>query len=261
MTTKLVANRFRTRKPDVAALNLKQAQHMAQAAPAAPPQGAALGRITTVQMAVPQGGAPAAMAGASMVGASMAGGRKIPTGQIFSEPEDGFGNTKFATARGAPPTQAHPPTSQNPASHAPAPQDAAAQSLDAIRREGLSGRQLRMARRLAQKHNLPATSDHDAVRLLRNAGIDPFQGNSALEVVSQADAPAGQSQSRELALSGGQKLPQTVKAAGLPSIEDRAAEAHIAEVGRIQQDIVRRRRAKTLQLMARMAVFIGLPAV
>ncbi|MFD1809060.1 hypothetical protein ACFSHQ_16020 [Gemmobacter lanyuensis] len=45
--------------------------------------------------------------------------------------------------------------------------------LDAIRREGLTGRQLRLARRLAQKHNLPATSDFDAVRLLRQAGLDP----------------------------------------------------------------------------------------
>ena len=39
--------------------------------------------------------------------------------------------------------------------------------LDAIRREGLTGRQLRMARRVAQKHGLAPTSDFDAVRLLR----------------------------------------------------------------------------------------------
>jgi capsular polysaccharide transport system permease protein len=133
--------------------------------------------------------------------------------------------------------------------------------IDAIRREGLTGRQLRMARRLAQKHNLPATSDFDAVRLLRQAGIDPFQANSALEVVSGGDLPNGASQSRERALSGGVKLPQTLKSAGLPSVEDRAAEAHIAEVSRIQRDIVRRRRAKTIQLIARMGVFVGLPTL
>jgi len=285
MTTKLVANRFRTRKPDMAVLNLQNGQHMAKPAPMpaaitpAAQAGAALGRITPVQMVRPAGQGPAqggaangagaradagGVVGAATGGAGVTGGRKIPTGQIFSEPEDGFGNTKFATARGAQnpvkpplPAQGQPQASQP----ALAPQDAAAQALDAIRREGLSGRQLRIARRLAQKHNLPATSDHDAVRLLRNAGIDPFQGNSALEVVSQADTPAGASQSRELALSGGHKLPQTIPAAGLPSIEDRVAEAHIAEVGRIQQDIVRRRRAKTLQLLARMAVFIGLPTI
>ena len=66
---------------------------------------------------------------------------------------------------------------------------------------------------------------HGAVRLLRNAGIDPFQANSALEMVSSADSPPGMSQSRELALSGGAKLPQTVKPAGLPTVEDRTTEA------------------------------------
>ena len=43
-----------------------------------------------------------------------------------------------------------------------------------IRREGLTGRQLRMARRLAQKQGLTPSSDFDAVRQLREMGIDPF---------------------------------------------------------------------------------------
>ena len=220
MTMTLVAKRFRTRKP---ALTLSTP--IAPQAPVAPaaPSGAALGRITPVQMPPQTGG----------------GGRKIPTGQIFAEPEDGFGNVKFATARGA------------------AAPESAGSALDAIRREGLTGRQLRMARRLAQQHNLPATSDHDAVRLLRAAGIDPFQGNAALGVVAGAE-PAP---SRELALSGGVQLPQTVKPAGLPSIEERTAEAHLAEVSRIQQDILRRRRIKTMQLLGRLAVFVGLPTL
>ena len=68
--------------------------------------------------------------------------------------DDGFGSQSFATARNA--------------SLAPVPE--AGPDIDSIRREGLTGRQLRMARRVAQKHGLPATSDFDAVRLLRNAG-------------------------------------------------------------------------------------------
>ena len=48
----------------------------------------------------------------------------------------------------------------------------ASQDIDAIRSEGLTGRQLRMARRMAQKHGLAPTSDFDAVRLLRAKGID-----------------------------------------------------------------------------------------
>ena len=70
--------------------------------------------------------------------------------------DDGFGTEKFATARGADPGPS-------------------GTEVDGIRREGLTGRQLRLARRLAQKHGLPATSDFDAVRLLRKAGIDPMQ--------------------------------------------------------------------------------------
>ena len=245
MTMKLVANRFRTRKPEApapqAAQPARPMQMQAAAPQLAPPQGAALGRIQPLQMPAPGGQLPNR-------------GTKVPTGQIFSEPSDGFGDMNFATARG--PSTAAP--SAGPAAGA-APMPSPGDDIDAIRREGLTGRQLRMARRLAQKHNLPATSDFDAVRLLRQAGIDPFQTNSALEVVSGGDLPAGASQSRELALSGGVKLPQTLKSAGLPSVEDRAAEAHIAEVSRIQRDIVRRRRAKTIQLIARMGVFVVFP--
>ena len=52
-----------------------------------------------------------------------------------------------------------------------------------IRKEGLTGRQLRMARRMAMKYGLAPTSDFDAVRLLRKRGIDPFQRANLLEVV------------------------------------------------------------------------------
>ena len=60
---------------------------------------------------------------------------------------------------------------------------AAETDIDTIRREGLTGRQLRMARRVAQKHGLAPTSDFDAVRLLRAKGIDPFQRSNMLELV------------------------------------------------------------------------------
>ena len=59
--------------------------------------------------------------------------------------------------------------------------------FDAIRQEGLTGRQLRMARRTAQRHDLPATSDFDTVRLLRQAGIDPFQRSNLLELTPKND--------------------------------------------------------------------------
>ena len=90
-------------------------------------------------------------------------------GALFTPLEDGFGNQSFLPpepdqTEPEPPKAAEPP----PAVAAPAPLTGVpGADLDAIRREGLTGRQLRLARRLAQKHNLPATSDFDAVRLLR----------------------------------------------------------------------------------------------
>ncbi|WP_206018277.1 hypothetical protein [Roseovarius nitratireducens] len=63
-------------------------------------------------------------------------------------------------------------------------------SIDDIRREGLTGRELRMARRVAQKHGLAPTSDFDAVRLLRARGIDPFQRTTMLELVKGDGAKA-----------------------------------------------------------------------
>jgi capsular polysaccharide transport system permease protein len=160
---------------------------------------------------------------------------------------DGFGAQSFPTARG---------------DSAPMHDDNAPHDIDAIRREGLTGRQLRMARRLAQKYNLPATSDFDAVRLLRQQGIDPFQANSVLEMV-QGKAEQQPSGSRALTLTQADavRLPQTIKPIQLPSPDQRAEMAHIAEVGRIQRDIAARRRKKTVLLAARLFVFVGLPTL
>lgn len=170
--------------------------------------------------------------------------------------DDGFSDQKFPTARG----NAQPARPSTAAvAHAA---DSAPQDIDLIRQEGLTGRQLRMARRLAQKHGLPATSDFDAVRLLRNAGVDPFQANAVLELVSSDDGGADLGMSRALAITPGGdgiQLPQTVKPIQLPSAELRAEQAHIAEVSKIQRDIVRRRKRKSMMLMARLSVFVLLP--
>ena len=162
---------------------------------------------------------------------------------------DGFGGGAFATAGG--------PIAR------PGSPEAAPTEIDAIRREGLTGRQLRMARRLAQQHGLPATSDFDAVRLLRARGIDPFQINAVLELVGGGGAATGgQPGSRALTVTpggDGVRLPQTMKPAQLPSTETRAEQAHLAEVMKIQRDMARRRRRKSVLLFARLSVFVLLP--
>ncbi|MDC0658251.1 capsule biosynthesis protein [Leisingera sp. SS27] len=132
--------------------------------------------------------------------------------------------------------------------------------LDAIRQEGLTGRQLRLARRMAQKHNLPATSDFEAVRMLRERGIDPFKRANMLElVVPQNKAqPAGSPPA-----PGSIQLPQTVPAgrSNLPAAELSPAERRAREIQDIQRDIARRRRRKLSLLAARLAFFVMLPTL
>lgn len=181
---------------------------------------------------------------------------RIGDDAFFPSADDGFGAGRIATAQTL-----------------PAANDTAPQDIDAIRREGLTGRQLRMARRLAQKHGLPATSDFDAVRLLRKAGIDPLQRSTVLELVAsdaeddgagaaQAGPAGGSSRALTVAPPGdGVRLPQTIKPIKLPTTEVRVEQAHIAEVARIQRDMAARRRRKMLLLVARMFFFVGLPTL
>ncbi|MCF6316727.1 MAG: capsule biosynthesis protein [Marinosulfonomonas sp.] len=127
------------------------------------------------------------------------------------------------------------------------------QSIDDIRKEGLTGRQLRMARRVAQKYGLAPTSDFDAVRLLRAKGIDPFQRANMLELVT-AD---GEQQENQL------QLPQTIPTGqtNLPSTEVDTAGARAKAIIAIQRDIAKRRRKKLVLLLSRLAFFVLLPTL
>ncbi|SDO27972.1 capsular polysaccharide transport system permease protein [Lutimaribacter pacificus] len=144
--------------------------------------------------------------------------------------------------------------------------------IDAIRREGLTGRQLRMARRVAQKHGLAPTSDFDAVRLLREAGIDPFQRSTMLELVVP-EGEHGTGEGGVQPMNGLQmatakvpadrvQLPQTMPAGEtLPSTEIAPAERRASEIRNIQRDIARRRRRKLALLLTRLSFFVLLPTV
>ncbi|MDF3415748.1 capsule biosynthesis protein [Sulfitobacter sp. M57] len=135
--------------------------------------------------------------------------------------------------------------------------------IDAIRREGLTGRQLRMARRVAQKHDLAPISDFDAVRLLRAKGIDPFERSNMLElVVPQGNGADGAQQLGRIETTRTQ-LPQTVPADGtsLPSTEISPAERRAREISDIQREITNRRRRKLGLLLVRLAFFVMLPTI
>ena len=135
-------------------------------------------------------------------------------------------------------------------------------NIDEIRKEGLTGRQLRMERRTAQRHDLPATSDFDAVRLLRQAGIDPFQRSKLLEL-----APKSSGNLPPMAKSGRASRPQLPQRLGasenLPALitEDYRALRRAREVERIQQSIIRRRQKKLTLLGLRLAFFVDLPTL
>jgi capsular polysaccharide transport system permease protein len=143
--------------------------------------------------------------------------------------------------------------------------------IDAIRREGLTGRQLRMARRVAQKHGLAPTSDFDAVRLLRAEGIDPFQRATMLDLVmprdDEADDESAPPPARAVAQQpmpiGRVQLPQTMPSNDpyLPSKEVSPAERRARDIVDIQRDIARRRRRKLLLLFTRLSAFVFLPTL
>ncbi|WP_373354634.1 capsule biosynthesis protein [Pseudoroseicyclus sp. CXY001] len=166
------------------------------------------------------------------------------------------------------------------------PQGNAAEAIDEIRAEGLTGRQLRMARRVAQKHGLAVTSDFDAVRQLRDQGIDPFQRSNVLELIVPEEsgaataAPghdfaeglpsrrraAGPPATAEAAV----QLPQTVPSKKtLPSTETvepapepkKKPASGFAEVQKIQRDMAKRRRRRMALLIVRLAVLVGLPTL
>lgn len=158
------------------------------------------------------------------------------------------------------------PTAGTPAAPQPAQRQTEGMSIEeelaAIRAEGLTGRQLRMARRTAQKHGLQPASDFDAVRLLRRQGIDPFERSSMLElVVNDGERRADT-----------QRLPATVRQPSVPAPATQTAPAMVQppsldeaaraqEILRMQRDIAKRRRKRLLLLAARLMAFVMLPTM
>ncbi len=181
------------------------------------------------------------------------------------------------TPKNPPETQIGTPAEEQPSAQlgdiASARETAAETDIDAIRREGLTGRQLRMARRVAQKHGLAPISDFDAVRQLRKRGIDPFQRSNLLELVVPGEGGgAGGGKDGGLPVAtGGQppdmgrtQLPQTVqvKKAGLPSTDTMTpADRRQVEIMHIQRDIARRRRRKLALLFTRLSAFVFIPTI
>lgn len=128
--------------------------------------------------------------------------------------------------------------------------------IEAIRAEGLTARQLRLARRVAQKHDLKPTCDSDAVRQLRLRGIDPFQRINVLDLVVPERGGVAPDDAASLPRPGsdaGETLPSAQVASPM--------QRRVREVAEIQQDILRRRRRNALLMAARLAFFVALPGL
>ncbi|MEM7243192.1 MAG: capsule biosynthesis protein [Pseudomonadota bacterium] len=149
------------------------------------------------------------------------------------------------------------PAKKDDQAEAPSPTDVRAQ-IEEIKKENLSGQQMRMARRLAQKHGLKAISDLDAVRVLRENGIDPFANlnnplGGAIDARNEAAAPDQSKQPLNLpAKRKGSQVGQTK-----PMTDDDRGR----ELSNIQRDLVRRRRRRVIQLYTRLFFFVILPTI
>jgi capsular polysaccharide transport system permease protein len=168
--------------------------------------------------------------------------------------DDGFGPDPFPTAS----AQQRPAAPRTGAAEAPASAEAEKAGAG-LRPDEMTGRQLRIARRLAQRQGLSPSSDAEAVEMLRARGIDPLERKNLLALVApeqiEARPPAG--------LQPG--LPQTVpdpreRLPGAPRPPRKETPADpLLEVAQIQRDIARRRRRRVRMLFARLFAFVLLP--
>ncbi|MBT6533157.1 MAG: capsule biosynthesis protein [Marinovum sp.] len=136
-------------------------------------------------------------------------------------------------------------------------QNPANQDLEAVQQEGLSARQLRMARRTAQKHGLPFETDHEAVLKLRMQGIDPFERVNVLDIPAQANLTSQDAKAQ---------LPQKSVVSKVPAVLTKQPDLNPAakradEIMALQKDMIRRRRRNILMLLLRLTAFIFLPTL
>ncbi|MGI1661043.1 capsule biosynthesis protein [Palleronia sp. KMU-117] len=262
MTTKPTARRFRIRRDEIEAL--RPGATPAAKNPMTPVTGAAPGGTQGATQGASQGASQGTGVGARPEAAPR-GATPDDGASLLAPHDDGFGAAPYPGSAKAEAARAQAAAAQTAATQTAGTQPAAVGPQGAIAeigREGLTGRQLRLARRMAQKHGFQPASDFDAVRLLRAAGIDPFRRESLLELVvpQSRSAPADGAPPE-----GGIHLPQTVPGEAptpaLPPAPPNPIVERAREVQEIQRDIVRRRRRRLAMLFARLSFFVLLPTL
>ena len=155
-------------------------------------------------------------------------------------------------AQGPTPTP-QPANSQTRAASQPAAEQplSARDEIELIKKENLTGRQLRIARRVAQKHGLQVTSDLDAVRVLRKNEIDPFEASNNMLKAAAGNAPA----------TAPANLPATVRRTDVSEAAPIDNAQRLADVYKIQQDLVKRRRKRIAATLAKLICFVAIPSI
>lgn len=234
---KPTVKKFRIRRTDVAQ-SLARQRAASQGAPS--PSGQAHAKT------VAQSAATAAQS--ALVGSEIQPEAPMaPLSEKPSEPPRPDGKNAAGKPR-TPPRKKSSPSFKKAAGAASKPAvGASGGTTDAeILAEGLTGRQLRIARRVALRHGLRPETDIDAVRMLRAQGIDPFTRESILDLVAEKKKA---------------NLPATVPSSDVPSPQVQS-EADIArEVQKIQSEIAQRRRRRIGLLAARLSAFVLIPTV
>ena len=128
---------------------------------------------------------------------------------------------------------------------------------------GMTERDLRLARRVAERNGLDPKSDLEAVQLLRLRGIDPFAYKTVPDQPGRAPAAGIAPAPSNLGQKPAQTAPVPQKTPeNLPATDTRSpAERRAQEIMAIQKDMARRRRRRMRMLFARLAAFVLLPTI
>ncbi len=121
-----------------------------------------------------------------------------------------------------------------------------------------TGRELRRARRKARRLGLEPIDDHDAIRMLKERGIDHNADDSIMEML-----PGGGQSQQDQGSDGVVQLPAETLQTGLATQQDNAGildeAARAFEIASIQKQLVKRRRRRLALLFLKLAFFIALP--
>jgi len=122
-------------------------------------------------------------------------------------------------------------------------------------KKGASGRELRRARRKARRLGLEPVDDHDAIRMLKERGIDHNADDSIMEMLPSKKQP---SQDEGIVQLPAEALETSVaKPQDNTGFLDEATRAF--EIANIQKQLVKRRRRRLALLFIKLAFFIALP--